>query len=225
MAGISDLTGMEDPLFQTQFARELDEGLVLKRVTCPIGVIGVIFEARPDALVQISALCIKSGNCAILKGGSEALRTNKTLFDIIHRAVINAGLPADCMMQLEARSEINELLECHESVDLLIPRGSNAFVQYIMNHTKIPVMGHADGICHIYVDKEADLAKAVPIIVDAKTQYVSACNTVETILIHEDVHEQLLPMLKAALDCKTGGTARHKRHCSCGRLCAGYGDG
>ena len=202
MAGISDLTGMEDPLFQTQFARELDEGLVLKRVTCPIGVIGVIFEARPDALVQISALCIKSGNCAILKGGSEALRTNKTLFDIIHRAVINAGLPADCMMQLEARSEINELLECHESVDLLIPRGSNAFVQYIMNHTKIPVMGHADGICHIYVDKEADLAKAVPIIVDAKTQYVSACNTVETILIHEDVREQLLPMLKAALDAK-----------------------
>lgn len=202
MAGISDLTGMEDPLFQTQFARELDEGLVLKRVTCPIGVIGVIFEARPDALVQISALCIKSGNCAILKGGSEALRTNRTLFDIIHRAVINAGLPADCMMQLEARSEINELLECHDSVDLLIPRGSNAFVQYIMNHTKIPVMGHADGICHIYVDKEADLAKAVPIIVDAKTQYVSACNTVETILIHEDVREQLLPMLKAALDAK-----------------------
>ena len=202
MAGISDLTGMEDPLFQTQFARELDEGLVLKRVTCPIGVIGVIFGARPDALVQISALCIKSGNCAILKGGSEALRTNRTLFDIIHRAVINAGLPADCMMQLEARSEINELLECHDSVDLLIPRGSNAFVQYIMNHTKIPVMGHADGICHIYVDKEADLAKAVPIIVDAKTQYVSACNTVETILIHEDVREQLLPMLKAALDAK-----------------------
>lgn len=201
-AGISDLTGMEDPLFQTQFARELDEGLVLKRVTCPIGVIGVIFEARPDALVQISALCIKSGNCAILKGGSEALRTNKKLFDIIHHAVTEAGLPADCMMQLEARSEINELLECHDSVDLLIPRGSNAFVQYIMNHTKIPVMGHADGICHIYVDKEADLTKAVPIIVDAKTQYVSACNTVETLLVHEDVRDQLLPVLKAALDAK-----------------------
>lgn len=201
-AGISDLTKMEDPLFQTQFARELDEGLVLKRVTCPIGVIGVIFEARPDALVQISALCIKSGNCVILKGGSEALRSNKKLFDIIHEAVIAAGLPADCMMQLEARSEINELLECHESVDLLIPRGSNAFVQYIMNHTKIPVMGHADGICHIYVDKDADLTKAVPIIVDAKTQYVSACNTVETLLVHEDIKDQLLPMLKEALDAK-----------------------
>ncbi len=201
-AGISDLTKMEDPLFQTQFARKLDEGLVLKRVTCPIGVIGVIFEARPDALVQISALCIKSGNCVILKGGSEALRSNKKLFDIIHEAIIAAGLPADSMMQLEARSEINELLECHESVDLLIPRGSNAFVQYIMNHTKIPVMGHADGICHIYVDKDADLAKAVPIIVDAKTQYVSACNTVETLLVHEDIKDRLFPMLKEALDAK-----------------------
>ncbi|WP_294786775.1 glutamate-5-semialdehyde dehydrogenase [uncultured Eubacterium sp.] len=201
-AGISDLTKMEDPLFQIQFARELDEGLVLKRVTCPIGVIGVIFEARPDALVQISALCIKSGNCVILKGGSEALRSNKKLFDIIHEAIIGAGLPANCMMQLEARSEINELLECHESVDLLIPRGSNAFVQYIMNHTKIPVMGHADGICHIYVDKDADLAKAVPIIVDAKTQYVSACNTVETLLLHDDIKDQLLPILKEALDAK-----------------------
>lgn len=201
-AGISDLTKMEDPLFQTQFARELDEGLVLKRVTCPIGVIGVIFEARPDALVQISALCIKSGNCVILKGGREALHSNKKLFDIIHEAIIDAGLPADSMMQLEARSEINELLECHESVDLLIPRGSNAFVQYIMNHTKIPVMGHADGICHIYVDKDADLAKAVPIIVDAKTQYVSACNTVETLLVHEAIKDQLLPMLKEALDAK-----------------------
>ena len=201
-AGISDLTKMEDPLFQTQFAKELDEGLVLKRVTCPIGVIGVIFEARPDALVQISALCIKSGNCVILKGGSEALRSNKKLFDIIHEAIIAAGLPANCMMQLEARSEINELLECHESVDLLIPRGSNAFVQYIMNHTKIPVMGHADGICHIYVDKDADLAKAVPIIVDAKTQYVYACNTVETLLVHEAVKDQLLPVLKEALDVK-----------------------
>lgn len=201
-AGISDLIKMEDPLFQTQFARELDEGLVLKRVTCPIGVIGVIFEARPDALVQISALCIKSGNCVILKGGREALRSNKKLFDIIHEAIIDAGLPADSMMQLEARSEINELLECHESVDLLIPRGSNAFVQYIMNHTKIPVMGHADGICHIYVDKDADLAKAVPIIVDAKTQYVSACNTVETLLVHEAIKDQLLPMLKEALDAK-----------------------
>ncbi len=202
IAGIHDLIRMPDPLFQTQLARELDEGLVLKRVTCPIGVIGVIFEARPDALVQISALCIKSGNCVILKGGSEALRSNKMLFTTIYQAVREAGLPENCMMQLEARSEINELLECHESVDLLIPRGSNAFVQYIMDHTKIPVMGHADGICHIYVDKDADLTKAVPIVFDAKTQYVSACNTVETLLVHQDIAEALMPKLKAALDEK-----------------------
>ncbi|MCD7907603.1 MAG: glutamate-5-semialdehyde dehydrogenase [Clostridium sp.] len=202
IAGIGDLIQMPDPLFQTQLARELDEGLVLKRVTCPIGVIGVIFEARPDALVQISALCIKSGNCVILKGGSEALRSNKKLFTTIYKAVCEAGLPENYMMQLEARSEINELLECHESVDLLIPRGSNAFVQYIMDHTNISVMGHTDGICHIYVDRDADLDKAVPIIFDAKTQYVSACNTVETLLVHQDVAEALMPRLKAALDEK-----------------------
>ena len=201
-AGIGDLVNLPDPLFQTHFKRELDEGLTLQRVTCPIGVIGVIFEARPDALVQISALCIKSGNCVILKGGSEALKTNKVLFDIIYKAVLEAGLPEHCMMQLEARSEINELLECHESVDLLIPRGSNAFVQYIMNNTKIPVMGHADGICHIYVDKDADLEKAVPIILDAKTQYVSACNTVETLLVHKDVAKDLMPLLWKAFEEK-----------------------
>lgn len=197
-AGIKDLIRLPDPLFQTQFTRELDEGLTLQRVTCPIGVIGVIFEARPDALIQISALCIKSGNCVVLKGGSETIRTNKTLFQIIEKAVSEAGLVKHCMMQLEARSEINELLSCHESVDLLIPRGSNAFVQYIMNNTKIPVMGHADGICHIYVDKEADLEKAVAIVVDSKTQYVSACNTVETLLVHKDILEEFMPMLAKA---------------------------
>lgn len=201
-AGIKDLIRLPDPLFQTQFTRELDEGLTLQRVTCPIGVIGVIFEARPDALIQISALCIKSGNCVVLKGGSETLRTNKTLFQIIEKAVREAGLAEHCMMQLEARSEINELLSCHESVDLLIPRGSNAFVQYIMNNTKIPVMGHADGICHIYVDKDADLEKAVPIVIDSKTQYVSACNTVETLLVHKDIVDKFMPMLSKALQEK-----------------------
>ena len=197
--GIRDLIQMPDPLFHTQLARQLDEGLTLYRESCPIGVIGVIFEARPDALVQISALCIKSGNCVILKGGSEALRSNKILFDTIYDAVRAAGLPEHCMLQLEARSEINELLSCQESVDLLIPRGSNAFVQYIMNNTNIAVMGHADGICHIYVDKDADLEKAIPIILDAKTQYVSACNTVETLLVHKEVAAKLMPALHAAL--------------------------
>ena len=197
--GIRDLIGLKDPLRQTQLARELDEGLTLYRVTCPIGVIGVIFEARPDALVQISALCIKSGNCVILKGGSEALRTNKILFQIIQKAALEAGLPEHSMLLLEARSEISELLDCYGYVDLLIPRGSNQFVQYIMNHTRIPVIGHADGICHIYVDKEADLKKAIPVILDAKTQYVSACNAVETLLIHRAIAKKFLPELAKEL--------------------------
>lgn len=200
--GIKDLINLPDPLFRMQLERALDEGLNLYRETCPIGVIGVIFEARPDALIQISTLCLKSGNCIILKGGSEATNTNKILFNIIYKAILDTGMPEFCMMQLEAREEIKELLACHESVDLLIPRGSNSFVQYIMNNTKIPVMGHADGICHIYVDKEADISKTIPIIVDAKTQYVSACNAVETLLIHKDIVNTLMPVLKEALDEK-----------------------
>lgn len=197
--GIHDLVKMDDPLFQLQLARELDEGLSLYRETCPIGVIGVIFEARPDALVQISALCIKSGNCVVLKGGSEALLSNRILFSIIYDAVKEAGLPENCMLQLEARNEISELLSCHESVDLLIPRGSNAFVRYIMDNTTIPVMGHAEGICHIYVDKDADVEKSIPVIIDAKTQYVSACNTVETLLVHKDIAKELMEKLFSAL--------------------------
>ncbi|MEE0716452.1 MAG: glutamate-5-semialdehyde dehydrogenase [Eubacterium sp.] len=199
IAGIEDLVKLEDPLFKQDMHRQLDEGLTLYRETCPIGVIGVIFEARPDALIQISSLCIKSGNCVILKGGSETMNSNRVLFNIIYEAVIKSGMPENCMLQLEARLEITDLLTCNESVDLLIPRGSNAFVQYIMNNTKIPVMGHADGICHIYVDKEADFKKAIPIIIDAKIQYVSACNSVETLLIHKDIVDEFVPKLYEAL--------------------------
>ena len=199
IAGIEDLVKLEDPLFKQDMHRQLDEGLTLYRETCPIGVIGVIFEARPDALIQISSLCIKSGNCVILKGGSETMNSNRVLFNIIYEAVIKSGMPENCMLQLEARSEITDILTCNESLDLLIPRGSNAFVHYIMNNTKIPVMGHADGICHIYVDKEADFKKAIPIIIDAKTQYVSACNSVETLLIHKDIVDEFVPKLYEAL--------------------------
>lgn len=202
ISGIRDLIQLPDPLFHTQLARELDEGLTLYRESCPIGTIGIIFEARPDALVQISTLCVKSGNCVILKGGSEAAKTNRALFKLIYEAVKKAGLPENCLLQLEDREEIAELLKCAGYVDLLIPRGSNSFVRYIMDNTKIPVMGHADGVCHIYVDKKADLEKAVPIIFDAKTQYVAACNTVETLLVHRSVASELLPMLKAAVDGK-----------------------
>lgn len=192
LSGIKDLMGLSDPLFRTLLKRELDEGLLLEKITCPIGVIGVIFESRPDALIQISALCIKSGNCAILKGGSEAAETNRVLFEIIFEAGRKAGLPDGFVTLVESRSEIQEMLKCHESIDLIIPRGSNEFVQYIMANSKIPVMGHADGICHVYVDQSADVEKAAAIIVDSKTQYVAACNTVETLLIHKDAPADLL---------------------------------
>lgn len=197
--GIHQLVGLADPVGKVLLSRELDEGLVLKRISCPIGVIGVIFEARPDALVQISTLCIKSGNCAILKGGKETANTNKVLFNIIYKAVVDAGLPEGCLLQAEQHNEIDELLQCEKDVDLLIPRGSNAFVQYIMNNTKIPVMGHADGVCHVYVDKDADIEKAIPIIIDAKTQYTAACNAAETLLVHRDIADKFLPKAAAAL--------------------------
>lgn len=200
--GIHDLINLPDPLFQIQMKRELDSDLLLIRESCPIGVIGVIFESRPDAMVQISTLCLKSGNCAILKGGREAVRTNKILFQTIYQAAIKAGLPEGCMLQVEAREEISELLACNESVDLLIPRGSNAFVQYIMSNTKIPVMGHADGICHIYADKELDVEKAIKVIIDSKTQYTAVCNATETLLVHEDAAEKLLPPLYEAFKQK-----------------------
>lgn len=199
LKGIEQLILLDDPLGKITLARELDEGLTLKRMTCPIGVIGVIFEARPDALIQISTLCLKSGNCAILKGGKETANTNRILFDLIHEAVISAGLPADSMLLAQSHSEIDELLDCHGYVDLLIPRGSNAFVRYIMDNTKIPVMGHADGICHIYVDKDADKDKAIKVIIDAKTQYTAVCNAVETLLINRSIAGEFLPILSEAL--------------------------
>ena len=210
VAGLRQLASLPDPLGKVTLDRELDEGLRLTRVTCPIGVIGVIFEARPDALVQISSLCLKSGNCAVLKGGKETAETNRVLFEVIYRAAVAAGLPEGCLLLAEQHSEIDELLTCDKEVDLLIPRGSNAFVRYIMDHTKIPVMGHADGICHIFVDKDADQDKALRVIIDAKTQYTAACNAVETILVDRAIAGEFLPKLAAAFEAagiKMRGTA------------------
>ncbi len=199
VSGLKQLIELPDPVGKVTLRRELDEGLLLERVSVPIGVIGVIFEARPDALIQISSLCIKSGNCAILKGGKETTNTNKILFELIRDAAKGAGLPEGCLLQVTAHNEIDELLGCQGDVDLLIPRGSNKFVQYIMDNTNIPVMGHSSGVCHIYVDGMADLQKAIPIIVDAKTQYPAACNAVETILVKRSIAAKFLPMLDDAL--------------------------
>lgn len=200
IAGLKQLEGLVDPVGKVLLSRELDEGLVLQRISVPIGVIGVIFEARPDAMVQVASLCIKSGNCAILKGGKETANTNKVLFEIIKKSAIEAGLPEGCLLQAEQHNEIDELLACDQDVDLLIPRGSNNFVRYIMEHTKIPVMGHSSGICHIYVDEKADQELAVPVVVDAKIQYPAACNAVETVLVNRAIAEEFLPKLAKGLD-------------------------
>ncbi|WP_026504888.1 glutamate-5-semialdehyde dehydrogenase [Butyrivibrio sp. NC3005] len=197
--GLKQLITLSDPVGKVLLNRELDKDLVLTRVTVPIGVIGVIFEARPDAMVQVASLCIKSGNCAILKGGKETVNTNKILFDIIKESVIKANLPGECLMQVTLHNEIDELLACDREVDLLIPRGSNKFVRYIMENTKIPVMGHSSGICHIYVDEKADFENSINIIIDAKTQYVAACNAVETVLINKKVADSFLLALYKAL--------------------------
>ena len=199
VGGIESLISLSDPIGKITLSRELDEGLKLYRETCPIGVVGVIFEARPDAMVQVSTLCIKSGNCAVLKGGSEALNTNRMLFNIISEAAYKEGLPEGSLMLAETHDDIDNLLECDDSIDLLIPRGSNEFVQYIMNNTHIPVMGHADGICHIYVDESAEIEKAVKIIIDAKTQYAAACNAAEILLVHHSIASELMPELSKAL--------------------------
>ncbi|HCK99072.1 MAG TPA: glutamate-5-semialdehyde dehydrogenase [Candidatus Marinimicrobia bacterium] len=197
--GIDSLIELPDPLGKTLHALELDSGLELYKVSCPIGVIGVIFESRPDALVQISTLCLKSGNAVLLKGGREALETNRVLAQIISESSEQAGLPKGWLGLLETRSDVAEILDLDNYIDLIIPRGSNRFVKYIMNNTTIPVLGHSSGICHVYVDSAADLEIAVKIAVDSKCQYVAACNAMETLLVHKDVANEFLPKLIKSL--------------------------
>jgi len=211
VAGIESLIKLDDPAGRTLSAIELDAGLELYKVSCPIGVIGVVFESRPDALVQISTLCLKSGNAVLLKGGSEAAKTNRILAETIAQASEKAGLPKGWIQLLETREDVAEMLGLDESIDLIIPRGSNEFVRYIMDNTNIPVLGHADGICHVYVDADADLDMAVNIVVDSKCQYVAVCNAAETLLVDSAIAEEFLPKVKAALEqngCELRGCER-----------------
>ena len=200
--GIRSLIGLPDPVGKTLLATELDEGLELYKISCPIGVIGVIFESRPDALVQISTLCLKSGNAVLLKGGSEAVETNRILAKLIYEAAEKSGVPSGWIHLLETREDVNNMLSLDKWIDLIIPRGSNEFVRYIMDHSRIPVLGHADGICHCYVDKDADINMAVDIVIDSKTQYVAVCNAAETLLVHSEVAAGFLPELKKKTDQK-----------------------
>src|SRR5690554_2735963 len=197
--GIQSLIQLAEPVGETLAATELDKGLELYKVSCPIGVIGVIFESRPDALVQISSLCLKSGNAVLLKGGSEAKETNKILAKIIAEATQEAGIEKGWIQLLETRDDVNEMLALDTFIDLIIPRGSNEFVKYIMNNSNIPVLGHADGICHVYIDNEADIDMAVSVSVDSKCQYVAVCNAAETFLVHQDIAHTFLPKLAQGL--------------------------
>jgi glutamate-5-semialdehyde dehydrogenase len=190
---VRSVRSQPDPLERTQSATELADGLDLYRISVPIGVLGVIFESRPDALVQIAALCLKSGNSVLLKGGREANESNRALAEVIARAARTVpGIPDGWLVLLETREDVAAILGLHEHIDLIIPRGSNEFVRYIMNNTSIPVMGHADGICHVYVDEAADSAKALPVAIDAKTQYVGVCNATETLLVHAKIADSFL---------------------------------
>ena len=200
--GIKSLITLKDPVGETIFSKELDSDLNLYKVSCPIGVIGVIFESRPDALVQISTLCLKSGNSVVLKGGSEAMETNKALYEIISEATVESGIPQGWIQLITTREEVKEMLSLDEMIDLIIPRGSNDFVRYIMDNSRIPVLGHADGICHMYIDKYADINMAVDLALDSKTQYVAVCNALETLLVSRDIANEYLPLLEKELNKK-----------------------
>ena len=198
VSGLRALKSLPDPLGKTTYAEEISPGLNLYRVTCPIGVIGVIFESRPDALVQISSLALKSGNAVLLKGGREALRTNRALTASLRRAIGSVSLPEDTVQLLETREDVSAMLREDTLIDLIIPRGSNAFVRYIMDNSRIPVLGHADGLCHVYIDEEADPETALRVALDSKVQNVSVCNAMETLLVHEKIAPRVLPLLSKA---------------------------
>lgn len=184
--GIRDIAKLEDPVNKKLLVRELDSDLTLYKVSCPIGVLGIIFEARPDVIAQISSLAVKSANAVILKGGKESINTNKKILSVINSALDKIeGFPKNSIQQVFTRDDVAEMLKCDKYINLIIPRGGNKLVKFIKENTKIPVLGHADGICHIFVDESADIDMAIRVVTDAKTQYPSACNAVETLLIHE----------------------------------------
>lgn len=199
IAGMRQVAALGDPVGRVTLATDLDDGLRLERVTCPIGVIGVIFEARPDALPQIVSLALKSGNAVLLKGGHEARATNEALVAAINGALAAAGAPEGAVTLLQGREDVTALLAAHGDVDLIVPRGSAELVRHIQASTRIPVLGHADGRCHLYVDRAADLQQAIDIAVDAKAQYPAACNSIETMLVHRAVADAFLPAAGAAL--------------------------
>lgn len=199
IAGVRSVGRLPDPVGRVEIRRELDTDLVLRKVTCPVGVLGIIFESRPDAAIQISALAIMSGNGAILKGGRESEQSCRAIIQAVQMGLVAAGVSPAAVQLLTTREEIAELLGLDAYVDLIIPRGSNSFVRYVRENTRIPVLGHADGLCHLYVDRAADVERAVRLAVDSKVQYPAACNAIETLLVHGEIAAGFLPAATAAL--------------------------
>ncbi|WP_044304815.1 glutamate-5-semialdehyde dehydrogenase [Richelia intracellularis] len=199
ITGIRDLHNLADPVGVVQIHREIDAGLIMKRITCPLGVLGVIFEARPEAAIQIAPLAIKSGNGVILKSGKEAKHSCEVIVKVIKQGLSNTIVSPDIVQLVKTREETLKLLKMDRFLDLIIPRGSKSFVRFVQENTNIPVLGHADGICHLYIDKAADMEKSVAITVDAKAQYPAACNAIETLLIHSSIAYGFLPPIAAAL--------------------------
>jgi glutamate-5-semialdehyde dehydrogenase len=197
---VRDVAALGDPLSHTLATTELDDGLTLFKVPCPLGVIAVIFESRPDVVPQVGSLAIKTGNGLVLKGGAEAKRTNRVLVDIWREALSshNRGL-AHTICLLEERAEVMQVLAMEREIDLVVPRGSTEFVNFVFAHSRIPVLGHGSGICHIYVDRAADLKMAERVVVDAKVQYPAACNSVEKVLVHQALAAELMPVLVRSL--------------------------
>jgi len=218
VSGIESLIGLDDPVGKVLSRRRIAEGMTLERVSCPLGVIGMVFESRPDALVQIAGLCLKSGNAVLLKGGSEARETNAVLAQTLLEATVGAGMPSGWLCARESRDDVKAMLGLSALIDIIIPRGSNEFVTSIMRSSSIPVMGHADGVCHVYVNGDADTAMAVKVCVDSKAQYVAVCNAAETILVDSSCAERILPPLAAALEgakVEIRGCERTRKIVSC----------
>eukprot|EP00917_Polyrhabdina_sp_WS-2016_P025242 GHVP01054376.1.p1 GENE.GHVP01054376.1~~GHVP01054376.1.p1 ORF type:complete len:434 (+),score=83.18 GHVP01054376.1:1136-2437(+) len=200
IAGISTIIRLEDPVGRCELATELQENLMLYRVTCPVGVVGVVYEARPEAGIQIASLCIKAGCALLLKGGKEAIYSNHAIYEAIQEALTLApGIPKESVQLLDSRDDVSEMLKQTENIDLVVARGSYELVRYIQDNTKIPVLGHSDGLCSVYVDESADMEKALSVVEDSKLNYPSACNAVETILIHDSIYQAFLPKLAEKL--------------------------
>jgi len=202
LQGILDVRTLSDPIGQVTLRTLLDDNLELERVSCPIGVLLIIFEARPEVIANIAALAIKSGNAAILKGGKESTESFTAISKVISQALENTRVPNAAIQLVKTRDVIDELLQVDRYIDLVIPRGGNELVRYVKEHTRIPVLGHADGLCSVYLHKDADLETSVRVVVDSKCDYPAACNAAETLLVHEDVSRTVLPAVVQALQAR-----------------------